>query len=179
MRPLFTIHAGEFLVGEYISRALKGKFDVWLPVQDTGVDLLLTPSVPRTKVRPLTLQVKFSRSFPAKIQQPEFLARGWFTLQPTKILKSRADVWIFVVLTMRHDPHFILVPLNELKRRIPRPIPRIWHMYLTIYRGSRAFDTRGLRSQEILACPLRGVKDLRRDYTACLENWSLLTNLRR
>ena len=43
MRPLFTIHAGEFLVGEYISRKLKRDFDVWLPVQDTGVDLLVTP----------------------------------------------------------------------------------------------------------------------------------------
>jgi hypothetical protein len=41
MRPLFTIHAGEFLVGSDI----EGKFrhvNVWLPTKDTGIDLLIS-----------------------------------------------------------------------------------------------------------------------------------------
>ena len=40
MKPLFTIHEGEFLVGDYINRKLGRKFDVWVPTKDTGVDLL-------------------------------------------------------------------------------------------------------------------------------------------
>jgi hypothetical protein len=115
------------------------------------------------------LQVKFSRSFSAKFEQPEFRARGWFTLKPAKVLKSQADVWVFVILTMRHEPHFLLVPLKELKRRIPHPRPRIWHLYLTIYDGHKCFDTRGLRRADVLACP-----EGRRNYTACLNNWGVL-----
>ena len=42
MRPLFTVHAGEFLVGQHIE-GFKGK-NVWVPTKDTGVDLLVTNS---------------------------------------------------------------------------------------------------------------------------------------
>ena len=38
MRPMFTVHAGEFLVGQYIEGKLKK--NVWLPTKDVGVDLL-------------------------------------------------------------------------------------------------------------------------------------------
>jgi hypothetical protein len=41
MRPLFTLHAGEFLVGEYIERTFPS-LNVWVPAKDTGVDLLIT-----------------------------------------------------------------------------------------------------------------------------------------
>ena len=41
MKPLFTIHAGEFLVASYIEQKFKD-YLVWLPSRDSGVDLLLT-----------------------------------------------------------------------------------------------------------------------------------------
>jgi hypothetical protein len=41
MRPLFTVHAGEILVGQYIEQSFKGK-NVWVPTKDLGVDLLVT-----------------------------------------------------------------------------------------------------------------------------------------
>ena len=34
MKPLFTIHEGEFLVGDYINRKLAKRFDVWVPTKD-------------------------------------------------------------------------------------------------------------------------------------------------
>src|SRR5436305_1888957 len=40
MKPLFTIHAGEFLVASYIEQRFKD-YLVWLPSRDLGVDLLL------------------------------------------------------------------------------------------------------------------------------------------
>jgi hypothetical protein len=61
MKPLFTIHEGEFLVGDYINRKLGRKFDVWVPSKDSGVDLLVTRK--RHEGKPVRLQVKFSRSF--------------------------------------------------------------------------------------------------------------------
>jgi hypothetical protein len=50
MKPLFTIHEGEFLVGDYINRKLGRKFDVWVPSKDSGVDLLVTRK--RTRANP-------------------------------------------------------------------------------------------------------------------------------
>lgn len=51
MKPLFTIHEGEFLVGEYISRKLKDLHEVWVPVKDKGVDLLITHKQRRCPAR--------------------------------------------------------------------------------------------------------------------------------
>lgn len=42
MKPIFTIHAGEFLVGDHITRKYRGKYEVWIPATDTGIDLLVT-----------------------------------------------------------------------------------------------------------------------------------------
>ena len=40
MRPLFSVHAGEFLVGNEIERRFP-EVTLWLPAKDTGVDLLV------------------------------------------------------------------------------------------------------------------------------------------
>ena len=43
MKPLFTVHAGEYLVGSYIEENFKN-LNVWVPSKDTGIDLLVTDS---------------------------------------------------------------------------------------------------------------------------------------
>ncbi len=43
MRSLFTIHAGEFVVGEYIQKNFR-RLNLWVPARDTGIDLLVTDS---------------------------------------------------------------------------------------------------------------------------------------
>jgi hypothetical protein len=53
MRPLFTIHAGEYLVGAHIEQAHR-RWRVWLPTKDTGIDLLVTDS---TNGKAVSLQV--------------------------------------------------------------------------------------------------------------------------
>lgn len=176
MRPLFTIHAGEFLVGDYIKRRLSARFDVWVPGQDTGIDLLVTrkrraPSA----ARPIALQIKFSRSFPGGPRAPSRLASGWFKLTPSKILSSRADVWVFVVLDLRQRAYFVLIPTRELRRRIPRARPPVWHLYLTFYKGRTCIDTRDLSPREHPTPPDYAVKDARRDYSDYVENWSILS----
>jgi len=45
LKPMFTVHEGEFLVGDYINRNLGKKHEVWVPTKDTGVDLLVTSKV--------------------------------------------------------------------------------------------------------------------------------------
>jgi len=61
MRAFFAVHPGEFLVGDYVTRRLGRKYDVWVPAKDTGIDLLLTPRGKSS--RAIKLQVKFSRSY--------------------------------------------------------------------------------------------------------------------
>ena len=39
MKSLFTVHAGEYLVGSHIERNFK-RVNVWLPAKDTGVEQL-------------------------------------------------------------------------------------------------------------------------------------------
>lgn len=173
MKPLFTVHEGEFLVGDHINRKLGKKYEVWVPTKDEGVDLLVTRR--KGKQRPVRVQVKFSRDFGSKIiPAEELLARGWFTLKPEKIRKSKADLWIFAILTLRHQAHYVLVPTKELKRRIPSKVGKKWHLYPTVLRKGRCYDFRGMKKPEERMAVLGGIKKKKRDYSEFLENWKLL-----
>lgn len=59
MRPIFTVHAGEFLVAEHIEKQFKS-LNVWVPTKDTGVDLLLTNPEKR---KAISIQVKMSQDY--------------------------------------------------------------------------------------------------------------------
>ena len=58
MRPMFTIHAGEYLVGLYVQQRLG--LNVWIPAKDTGIDLLVTDRENRHTV---SLQAKYGKDF--------------------------------------------------------------------------------------------------------------------
>src|SRR2546426_1023360 len=62
MRPLFAVHAGDYLVGSHIEQNYP-RWYVWVPSKDTGIDLLVTDSRNR---RTVSLQVKFSKDFNPK-----------------------------------------------------------------------------------------------------------------
>ena len=117
MKPLFTVHAGEYLVGEYIERNFPG-WNVWLPSKDTGIDLLVTDTRNRKAV---SLQVKFSKDYPehgSLLLQSRLLAAGWWSLDARKIQKSNADFWIFVLPSfVEKETSFIILPPAELLRR--------------------------------------------------------------
>lgn len=173
MKPIFTIHEGEFLVGDHINRRLGHKYDVWVPTKDTGIDLLITRRP--QKGRAVGLQVKFSRSFSI----PEELARhliatSWFTLDPKKIYSSQADLWVFVIMTLRHDQHFVVIPKTELQKRIPRNTGNKWNLYLWVYDNHTCYQVRDLGKEEKHDTMHRGVRDKQRDFSKWLENWKLI-----
>ena len=118
MRPLFTIHAGEYLVGSHIETRLP-KLNVWIPAKDTGIDLLVTNA---TATRALSLQVKFSKDFNpthrTPVLQSKLAAAGWWTHQEKKIKNSTADLWVFVLPSFtERKTYFIIIPPAELLRR--------------------------------------------------------------
>ncbi len=91
MKSLFTIHAGEFVVGDYIERKFR-RVNLWVPSRDTGTDLLVTNL---NNEKAISLQIKFSRDFltthmPSIFQKP-LRACGWWSLNREKIAKSNAD----------------------------------------------------------------------------------------
>ena len=117
MKPLFTVHAGEYLVGEYIERNFPD-WNVWLPSKDTGVDLLVTNTRNRKAV---SLQVKFSKDYSfnrSPLLQSRMIAGGWWSLDARKIQKSNADFWIFVLPSfVENEISFIVVPPDLPKVR--------------------------------------------------------------
>jgi len=175
MRPLFTVHAGEYLVGAYIEHTYP-QWCVWVPSKDTGIDLLVTDSRNR---RAVSLQVKFSKDFnpthhPILVQN-KLMATGWWTHQDQKIEKSKADFWVFVLPSfIEHETSFIIVPPSDLLRRFRaihgRAGKRI-HSYLWVTKTGHCWETRGLPSadQELIA--FDRFSNQSRDFTRFLNAW--------
>jgi hypothetical protein len=176
MKPLFTVHAGEYLVGSQIE-AHYSKWNVWLPSKDTGVDLLVT-NAGTTKA--VSLQVKYSKDFNpthrSMLLQNKLLAAGWWTHQEKKIKDSRANFWVFVLPSfIEKQTSFIIIQPDELLRRLRaihgRGEKRI-QSYFWVTRTGRCWEARGLNNpdQELLAFDRFGDKD--RDFTCFLNGWS-------
>ncbi len=173
MKPIFTIHEGEFLVGDYINRKLGRKFDVWVPAKDTGVDLLVTSK--RRKGKPVSLQAKFSRSYDTSRKLARHvIATSWFRLDPKKIRRSQADLWLFVIMTLSHERHFVVIPTRELRKRIPLDCGRTWTLYLWVYTNGACYQVRDLDNEERFDAVHCGVRNNKRDFSPWLENWKLL-----
>lgn len=176
MKPLFTIHEGEFLAGDHINRQLGHKFDVWVPTKDSGVDLLVTRK--RRQGKAVGLQVKFSRGFGIREELARHvIATSWFTLDPKKIRQSQADLWVFVILTLKHEEHYVVMPTRELRKRIPRGSRKMWNLYLWVYEDGSCYQVRDLGNEDRLDTVHRGVRDRRRDFSRWLGHWDLLARL--
>ena len=63
MKILFTLHAGEVVAGRHIEHKYKN-VEVWVPTNDTGIDLLVTGKNKKS----LSLQVKYSKAFPSGLK---------------------------------------------------------------------------------------------------------------
>ena len=135
MRPIFTIHAGEYLVASHIERRyVKSRgIRVWVPSKDNGIDLLVTDQLCRKTV---SLQVKYSKSYDC---EREFDATGWWQIKREKVKISKADYWVFVVPEFCgkrkvSSCYFVILTPEELYERL-RNIhgdEKLYNVYLTI-----------------------------------------------
>ncbi len=180
MRPLFTIHAGEYLVGAHIERSFK-RVNVWVPVRDSGVDLLVSDAPNR---RSISLQVKFSKDFLVTRWGPEFQkelrACGWWTIKRAKLAKSPADYWVFVLQGFAsRSTDFVVVPRGELLERLDAIHGRqkLFHVYLSATERNTCWETRGLRRAEELQVAHGSFDDPRRNLTQWLNNWGAVAQL--
>jgi hypothetical protein len=180
MRPLFTIHAGELLAGEYIERHFRNT-NVWIPSKDTGTDLLITDKKNQTSV---SLQVKFSRDFlvtdlHAEFQKP-LRACGWWTFNRDKLKVSPADYWVLLLIGFAHRTNdYIIIPPHELLRRL-----EIIHAdearlqtYLWVTKSGQCWETRGLRRADQSLVADGTFESPVRDFSAFLNNWEPIVRL--
>lgn len=180
MKPLFTIHAGEFLVGGEIEHKFPN-VNVWVPAKDTGVDLLVTDA---SNERAISLQVKFSRDYVVATHtthmQDEFFhtklrASGWWTLTRQQIKKSPAKYWVFVlagVVNITRD--FIIIEPRELLKRLDgthQRKPDKFQCYFCVTNGKRCWDIRGLKKPALRLVAEGTSKEEAREFTTHLNNW--------
>jgi hypothetical protein len=183
MRPLFTVHAGEYLVGSEIERRFPN-VNVWIPTKDSGIDLLVSN---RKNQRAVSLQVKSSKDYlylMDSIFQKRLRACGWWTIRPEKLRKWRADLWVFVLQGFaERNPSFVIVPPGELMRRL-KSIHRsqrqkVFQTYLWVTEDGHCWETRGLPRKVQLRIADGEYSEPRRDFKAWLNNWHSLETLNR
>jgi hypothetical protein len=182
MRPLFTIHAGEYLVGAEIEKHFKHA-NVWIPLRDAGIDLLVSD---RRNRRSLSLQVKFSKDFlvthMGSVFQKELRACGWWAINAEKLRASPADYWLFVLVGFAsRSVDFVIVPRRELWRRL-RAIhgrAKLIQVYIWVTAKKRCWETRGLPRRDQLRVADGTYRHPHRDLSRWLNNWAPIANLNR
>lgn len=173
MKTAFTIHTGEYLVGE----TLEKKYNVWIPSRDTGIDLLTT-NPNNTKLT--SVQVKFSKDFSLTalkdIFRPNIKGMGWWTLKRDKMLASKAEFWIFVLFSFSKKAHdFIIIKPSELLNifeKTNRNNGNIIQCYMTVTNHGLAFETRGLNGSEMQSICDDNFTDKVRDVRKYLNEWT-------
>ena len=175
MKPLFTVHAGEYLVGAHIEKKYR-KWRVWIPSKDTGIDLLVTDSKNKKTV---SLQVKFSKDFNPTgnkaLHKKNRIYIGWWTHDMDKIKKSAADFWVFVLPSFtEQETNYVILPPSELYRRLRRIHGRSKkrvQSYLLITKKQQCWETRGLSQKDQALIVDYRYKSRIRDFSEFLNAW--------
>lgn len=180
MKPLFTIHAGEYLVGSHIEENYP-KWSVWVPSKDTGIDLLVTNTGNKKAV---SLQVKFSKDFTqlhSNLLQNKIMAMGWWGHDEKKLKNSPADFWVFVLPSFtEHKTSFIIIRPADLVRRLRsihgKPSKKI-QSYFCVTKTGRCWEHRGLSEADREEIAFDHFSDDARDFSPYLNNWSPIEKL--
>lgn len=174
MRPIFTIHAGEYLVGAEIEDAFP-HLRVWVPSKDKGIDLLVTDSHYRTKA---TLQVKFSKDHLASGKESSatwtIQSGGWWQFKRDKLASSEADYWVLVLSDIRSRKHdYVIVKPQELARRYAAIAPEgsLIQSYFWVTQAGRCWETRSLGKADRERICTGAFVHKERDFTSFLNRW--------
>jgi hypothetical protein len=175
MKPMFTVHVGEYLVGDYIEYKYP-QWNVWIPSKDTGIDLLVSEAKNRKAV---SIQVKFSKNFNpthgSPLAQSKLLATGWWSHGPKKIQESNADFWVLVLPSfVEKQTSFIILPPAELLRRfraIHGKSDKRIQSYVDVTKTKRCWETRGLTKADQELVALDRYTNADRDFTMFLNAW--------
>jgi hypothetical protein len=171
MRPLFTIHAGEYLVGLHVQKSLK--LNAWIPAKDIGVDLLVTD---RDNHHAVSLQVKYGKDFLPEMKaelRKSLRCFSWFALNMAKLTASPAEFWVFVLQGFKSDaPDFVVIPTAELRRRmieIHGSDAGTLQSYFCSTEASQCWEARGLGNADKMRIAEGTYENRARDFTKYLN----------
>jgi hypothetical protein len=177
MRPIFTIHAGEYLVGSEIEKMFP-KARVWIPSKDDGIDLLVTN---RKCSRSVSLQVKFSKDYLGNEVKAELAAGvksgGWWSFDLTKMRESAADYWVLALYRFQaRDFDFVVVKPKALASMYLKlsPMATSVQSYVWVTSNNLCWEVRGLKKADQLAVASGSFTSKARDLTGFLNKWDAL-----
>jgi hypothetical protein len=182
MKPLYTMNAGEYLLGSHIEEHYR-QWNVWIPSKDTGIDLLVTDSKNRKSV---SLQVKFSKDFLPTARRESLiknhlLATGWWVHDEKKIEKSKADFWVFVLPSfLERETSIIIIPPTVLLQRLQkihghRGTKIHSYFWVTNSKDSkRCWETRGLAIADVKKIGDGVFSDEHRNFSIFLNAWEMI-----
>lgn len=180
MKPIYTIDAGEYLVGAEIEKKFqKQGIEIWIPGKDTGIDLLLRNEL-NNKVT--GLQVKFSKDFNpthvSKSLKSGIKSIGWFVVNQNKLQKSKADFWVFVLYNFGSKQHdYIVIEKSKLLSLYKSFSKKGNMIYIMITSNNDAFQTRGLNQKQVTQiCSGNTSLFANRKLTKFLNNWKCVLN---
>lgn len=174
MRPIFTVHAGEYLVAAEIEKKFRN-LQVWIPSRDTGVDLLVTG---RHQQKVASLQVKWSKDYQSTSRNATSLAEivsgGWWRFQRAKIASSPADYWVLVLYRFKPAGfYFVIVPPAELLDRYARlgRGSKSIQSYFCVTSEERCWETRDLDKAAMKSINDGTYSEAGRDFSKYLNKW--------
>ena len=182
MKPIFIVHAREYLVATEIEKRFKN-LRVWVPSKDTGIDLLVTNSECR---KTISIQVKFSKDFFGNIKKTEatenLKSRGWWTFDKEKINKSPANFWILVLYKFQNREYdFVIIKPKALLSMYDSITPdskKIQsYVWVTDSVPSKCWETRGLQTKDQIKISQGMFKSKDRELTKYLNNWQAFESL--
>ena len=180
--PVAPIHAGEFVVGDFIERHYRA-VNLWVPARDTGIDLLVTD--PRNQ-RVVSLQVKFSRDYLLSQSiglQKALRACSWWALNRQKLRDSEADYWVLVLMGWeRRTKDFMVIKPSDLLERLDRihgKAGKTIQSYLWVTKKGSCWEARGLKKSDKLAIAEGRDPDTHkaRDFSLYLNKWGPIKRL--
>lgn len=180
MRPIFTIHAGEYLVASHIESKFKG-LNVWVPSKDTGVDLLVTD---KSNQKTVSLQVKFSKDFlidnSTAFLRENLEAWGWWTINSDKVKKSVADLWVFTLMSIHSKKiQYVIIPPKKLYNLFTKihGHKKLWQIYLMVTKDDSCWEARGLSKNEHISIAKGEFLDPVRNFSEWVDNWTDIVDI--
>jgi hypothetical protein len=183
MKPIFTIHEGEYLVGSYIEEEFND-LHVWVPSKDIGVDLLVTDALNKKIV---SLQVKFSKNYlethapySSKSHQENLTTCGWYKLYNNSIARSKADFWVFILRSSDQrnmkNMQYLIIESYMLLKRLKKVYgeKNIYWLYFWVTKRGKCWDTRDLKKKDLSMIMTHEYHSETRDFTVFLNRWELI-----
>jgi len=178
LKPLFTIHAGEFLFGEYIEQNFRGA-RLWIPAKDTGVDFLITDTSGNNSV---SVQVKMSKDYRPIISSSELdiglVGGGWFVFSHLALESSTAEIWSIVLVSHERGikPAFINIPPKNLLAKLVEihGKRKSYHFYPWLLSDGTCIEGRGMKKPDKQALAKGQCVLNSRDLTQYRGNWEFM-----